>query len=304
VFDVRDARGRFHWEVRERAAPMPWRAQAPPAELPPLPVAEPRTIGDDGEGGECPPSCADPEFDRPADFAAQSHIAARAAECRGPRHDAIDFLLKTGLCRVCSALGEAAAASIERFDAVDDAAVVEVPVLHFSLAGELQEPTPLFRRFFALLGEKKGPGIGRPTLHLGLVTLEFTRGVGTGAGDAAVLFSEAPLRLNEKHESFPQSSLLFVVTPIDQRFYSISGHATDPAFWCDGLHCRLIAAERLAQVLAVGIFAHIARSRRSLLFAKDNQRADILQKIERIPLSEVDLAARTVPPDLPSPGIA
>jgi hypothetical protein len=261
----------FLWEIDEVGQPVPF-VEAEPA----LVVEAPR-VGNEGS------DYADPDFQRPS-CRAMDHVGRK-----GCRHKSIDFLIKSGLSRVCRGIERSPDFFIQQFDAIPDVSVLKIPVLHFTVD---VEKTSLFRRFFHLLGEKNAAG--KTEAQLGLITLEFEPAF-EASSDVVVLFSESPLRLNIEHPSVPRCEILFIVSPIDQRFYRISTRSNRPRFWCDTLQARIISADHIAQCITITVFQWVASYQKSLLFAKDQERLSFLQTVPHTRLTDLDIAALEFP---------
>jgi hypothetical protein len=208
--------------------------------------------------------------------------------CAGKlRHKAIDFLVQSGLGREIYKLEGDAGRVLDGFDAIADVATARVAIFHIGVGGECAEATPLFRRFLAFLGEKNGDG--NPSVYLGLLNVEFCCAALGDKAKIGLLFCESPLRLNAKHGAIPNCELLFVVTPVDERLWHIWCQSKNAAFWCNVLQKRVINGRNLSYTLAVAVFQYVTLSQRDLLFAKDDERREFLARIQKIPVSNLDL---------------
>lgn len=157
---VRDSRGWFFWEVADVVQEMD--SVVPPAisSFPPLPVFEPGSIGDDFDTLDSDETFADPD-----DSAAQSHITSQLNQKVDElQHKSIDFFIQFDLFTSVYQIIDDVKDILNRFDSIPDVSIVRIPVFHLTTEGESDGGSPLFRRFFGLLGEKNSQG--NPEVHL------------------------------------------------------------------------------------------------------------------------------------------
>jgi hypothetical protein len=287
LLHVRDSRVRFFWEVADVVDPVRYAAHPALSTLPPPPVPGPAIIGTDSEDDQADDIPVDPDETRPSEHGNQSHITSRL-QGNGWRHKSIDFFLQSGLFLSTFQIIGKSTEFIERFDAIPDVPTLRIPLFYLTAGGESISPTPLFRRFFALLGEKTADCT--PQLHLGLITFEFHRSlVSESKSQIGIIFSESSLRLNLRHRSLPRCGLLFCITPFDAKLYVIHCQCRNPSFWCSVLHERIINREGLLWTIAMAVFQYIALFDRDLLFTTDDARLQFLSEIPRSPVTPFDI---------------
>jgi hypothetical protein len=284
VLEVRDSRGLFVWEIVSRSQKRPSTAFALATELPPPRPFGSQDLGDDWEGVAEPIAGprVDSEFSQFFDFSEQSHLASRAAD-HPLRHNAVDFFIESGLFLSAWKIEGDANDVIDRFDAIDDTAVLRIPVFHFGVAGEMPEETQLFRRFFSLLGE-----VAR--VEMGLITFEFHRASVAGTkADIGVVFTECPMRVNTRHQSLPKCDLLFYICPGDGKLYRIWCQCKNSQFWSHVMQYRIIARDDILRSISVTVFQYVALFKRGMLFEKDEERKDFLQNVPRSRIGALEL---------------
>jgi hypothetical protein len=302
VVHVRDDRGRFTWKLSDDLPADDWQIAKEPIGLP-----APTAVGP-GEIGAASPATAfeelfertrsvDGSFAVPSGHASESHLLLhrlqaidRLGDIEGQqprlRHKIVDFLVQTGLSTIVRKITGDPQEVLDRFDAIDDCAVLKIPIVHVGKDGRIEERTPLFRRFEGLLGAKNSNS--EVEVHFRLLCLQFSK-LFEKNGFVSVLFSEFPLRLNRKHRLIPKCQLLLFVRPFTERFYHISCVCTKEEFWCSLLGDRAIAAENVASAICRSIFQFVAIEKPELLFEKDQERADFLRSIETVPTTLLGL---------------
>jgi hypothetical protein len=274
---VRDSRGRFVWEVADVVQERQYSVQPQVPNLPPPPVVE--------SADDMP---IDPGYSEPVKYPAHWHnLAPSSPASEHLRHKGIDFFIDSGLFLSASRIDDSGAI-LDGFDAIPDVSVVGIPVFHLTPDGESGTITPLFRRFFGLLGEKNANG--NAVVHLGLITFEHARcPIGETESEIGVLFSESPLKLNLKHRSLPKCDLIFFVSPLDEKLYRIRCKCKNTSFWCNILEERIIERTSMLWTITMATFHYVALFRQELLFCQDEKRLQFLREIPRRKMSPFDV---------------
>lgn len=208
------------------------------------------------------------------------------------RHKIVDFLFQSGIYSNIRKLQEPPETVCKKFDSIPTAHVFNVPVYHLSDQTLDLFGTPLFKRFYSLLGANyclTESEIPLPSVQLGLLSLTYTPSEQPNESQVCIMFCESPLRLNLKHKSIPKKELIIFVTPLDTMYYLVRSISKNNMFWSVISQERLVSVKYLSEIIASTIFYHIAIKKSEFFYSKDEEREAYLRSVPTTPVSLLKL---------------
>ena len=314
VFHVRDSRGFFMWEITDELAPNNWSIEDSPLQLNPPKIVERKSVTSNYkspfEETEAvikqlqDKTCFDEDYDKPSSHNELSYIKVHKlqkidnkSDDEVPyrlRHKAVDFLIQSGIFTNIKKIEQDQNELIQRFDAIPSASIVTVPIFRATTNGFENQSDDLLERLLSLLGaphQFAGSQEPLPAVQLGLLTVLYKRSdISECDGFVSIIFEESPLQFNVKHSSIPKCELLILIKAFDSKYYRLRAISKDASFWCSIISERIVAAERISEVVSETIFAYTASHRRELLFEMDKQRGDLLRSVKTSPVDVLDIA--------------